>query len=314
MTDVLTIDELAERYCGSRLSGWRTAKNDRSAANKLCNAQLDGRRIGAMRCDAMSALLFYAWREQLERSGQMSAFTINDYLNRLRQMFKWGAAPYIRLVPPVVKAEVEAVPNVDGWRSPAPKRPPVRSVSQADVEATYRLAPRLWATVIAVHWFTGMRRTEVCRMRIDEIVKLPDGLGGAWLFKPRDHKTAHQRRERVVPLGPKAREDLEPWLATLRPGAEWVFEGCYYGRASRPTGRPVRPDAYNRAVARVNDRFGLADWTPKQVRKAYATRVARAVDPKAAQLMLDHSDVRITDAHYIDPDTEAKIALANRFG
>jgi hypothetical protein len=38
--------------------------------------------------------------------------------------------------------------------------------------------------------------------------------GAIWEYQPWRHKTEHHERERVVPLGPRAQEVLEPWLRT----------------------------------------------------------------------------------------------------
>ncbi|MBW9111305.1 tyrosine-type recombinase/integrase [Microbacterium ureisolvens] len=44
--------------------------------------------------------------------------------------------------------------------------------------------------------------------------------------------------------------------------------------------------------------------TARLLRKAAATTIANAADPKLAQLLLGHADVRTTIAHYIKPNDE----------
>lgn len=62
--------------------------------------------------------------------------------------------------------------------------------------------------MVYVQLYTGMRPGELCAMRavdleIDE---------SSWWYRPATHKTAYAGRERVIPVGPRAREILQRYI------------------------------------------------------------------------------------------------------
>ena len=76
----------------------------------------------------------------------------------------------------------------------------------------------------------------------------------------------------------------------------------------------MNANTYWMLISRLNRRWGLEYWTPRQIRKAFATRVEREFGELDAQLMLDHSNVQTTRNHYIDPNIERKIEIARMLG
>jgi integrase len=64
--------------------------------------------------------------------------------------------------------------------------------------------------MIQLQKHTGMRPGEVCIMRTADL----DTTGEVWSYTPHRHKTEHHGKQRVIYLGPRAREVLRPWLRT----------------------------------------------------------------------------------------------------
>jgi hypothetical protein len=79
--------------------------------------------------------------------------------------------------------------------------------------------------MVEVQRLTGMRLDEIYQSRACDI----DYTGRDWIYTPASHKTKHRSKPCVIPIGPKAKAVLEPWVD--RPGdlfspaearAEWV--------------------------------------------------------------------------------------------
>jgi len=89
-------------------------------------------------------------------------------------------------------------------------------------------------------------------------VRLPVRRGGSigevWLYQPTRHKTAHRRKARVIPLGPRARAIIAAILVADRPPPEG-FGGIDLGD---DTARLVAADAYQE-VGRDRDAASLRD-------------------------------------------------------
>src|SRR5207248_1684941 len=87
-------------------------------------------------------------------------------------------------------------------------RPPVGPAPDAHVEA---VLPHLQPTVrarVELQRLTGMRPGEVRLRRRADL----ETAGPVWFYRPPARKVAYAGRGRVVPLGPKARAALGPFL------------------------------------------------------------------------------------------------------
>jgi integrase len=65
-------------------------------------------------------------------------------------------------------------------------------------------------------------------------------------------------------------------------------------------------EVFQKACARARIRPTI---TPHDLRRTYASRMAHKVIPKVLQLLLGHSDIKVTMEHYVDVK-EAELAAA----
>lgn len=286
----------------------REANNVRDALRELRETRLPAGacriRVGSQRADFMSAKVLHLVQQTMADSGRLCRRTVNERVAAIKRMFAWAAHPAVQLIDEEIVGRLQLVKPLAYGRSTAHETEPVRSVSELQVRSTCLYATEKLATMIWVQWHTGMRPGELVIMTRSSI----EMAMAPWVYRPVEHKTSHRGKDRIIVLGPKAMAALEPWLAGLQ--TDCLFEGVRHGRT--PTGEPMRPHSYANAIARINQEHGLDAWTPNQIRHAYATRLERAAGKAAAQLMLDHSDERVTDI-YIDPDVQKKLAIGRLY-
>jgi integrase len=134
--------------------------------------------------------------------------TINARISRIVRVFAWGVEN--ELVPPSVHYGLKAVPGLKKGRTAAREAPQVKPVPDADMDAIRPYVSRqVWAMIGLQRW-TGMRPGEVTTMRTCDL----DMTRKPWVYTPRRHKTEYRGKRRQIPLGPRARKILRPWLRT----------------------------------------------------------------------------------------------------
>ncbi|MDC0934987.1 site-specific integrase, partial [Pirellulales bacterium] len=137
---------------------------------------------------------------------------------RIKRMFKWGVAE--ELVPPAVHQALTAVAGLRCGRSAARETERILPVDESIVEATLPCLSEIVADMGRLQRLAGMRPAEVCILRPCDV----DRSGDVWIYRPSTHKTEHKGRERLIPLGPKARQILTPYL--LREPETYCFRPC----------------------------------------------------------------------------------------
>lgn len=219
---------------------------------------------------------------------------INLNVGRVKRAFKWATSE--ELVPPAVFHGLQSVAGLKRGRSEARDTEPIRPVEEADMWAVLPHVSRQVAAMIELQWLTGMRPGEVVQMRTADIDRSED----VWLYRPRQHKTQHHGKTRVVPLGPKAQEVLRPFLKLDRDAfcfspREAEEERWSARRHSRQT--PMTPShrartrkrkpkrtpresydtqSYGRAIADGCKKAGVPHWAPNRLRHSAATRIKKA--------------------------------------
>ncbi len=255
----------------------------------------------------------------------MSRRTVNHMLSTIRRMFRWGTGE--GTVHPTVLQALAAVPNVPKGRDEAREPPPVRPVEDDVVEDTLPYLSRVVADMVRFQRATGARPGEVCLLRPCDV----DTSGEVWSFQPGEHKTEHHDLDRIIFIGPKGQDVLRPYL--LRDKETYCFvpaEAEQKRNAARRESRqsPITPsqanrqpkrsprrragrryntDTYRRAVDRAIERANkdraekgqdpLPHWFPNRVRHATGTNVRKTYGLEGAQVVLGHTDARVSQVY-----------------
>jgi integrase len=157
-----------------------------------------------------SPLKLKAVRERMIDAGLTRA-TVNRNVGRVKRVFAWAVEN--ELVPPGVSHGLQAVKGLKAGRSGAKEGRKVQPVPPELVETTLPHLPPTVADMVRVQLLTGMRSTEVCRLRPGDLDRSAD----VWVYRPPDHKTALRGKERAVAIGPRAQAVLAPHLGGLGP-------------------------------------------------------------------------------------------------
>lgn len=258
--------------------------------------------------------------------------TVNDYVARVRQLFKWGAAE--GLVPAAVWHGLAAVPGLRRGRGGARETRPVGPAPQAHVEAALEKLPETVADMVRVQQLTAMRPGELCAMTGECL----DTTGEVWLYRPEHHKTEHHGKERNIAIGPRAQAILKKYLRretnmslfspaeserrrleALHAARKTPMTPSQRARAKvakrrsrrRPPRESYTPDSYRRAVARACEAAKVPVWRPNQLRHTRATELRKEFGLDAAGAVLGHSRLETTQV-YAERSSELaeRIALA----
>lgn len=126
-------------------------------------------------------------------------------------MMKWAARE--SLIPASVAVEMNVVDGLRKGRTVARDPEPVRPVPESDVLAIRKFVSPVVSSMIQVHLLSGMRPSEVCRLRTCDIERRTSILE----YRPPRHKTEHHGKQRVVFFGRRAQAELTPWLCDDQP-------------------------------------------------------------------------------------------------
>lgn len=197
------------------------------------------------------------------------------------------------------------------------KEPEERKPVSLDVvrKTAAELSPVL-RDMLRVMLQTGMRPSEVCRMRPCDI----DRAGEVWFYRPKRHKTAGKGKVKAVPLLDDARAAVTEYLN--RPAESYLFspaESLAWYRAKQRQARQskVQPSqldrrkddpqkqprdcfdshSFRQSIQRAAKRAGVKPWVPYQVRHAVASEVRQALGLEQAQALLGHHNRSQTE-HY----------------
>lgn len=273
--------------------------------------------------------------------------TINNRINRIRRVFKWGVEN--ELVPAEVLHALQAVAPLKLGRCNVREAEPVKPVPEDLIEPVLKLVAPQVAVMIRLQLLTGMRPGEVMQMRMCDI----DMSSPIWVYRPLRHKTEHHGRQRVIYLGPKAQVLLRPFLSDDR--AAWIFsprEAMIHihreRRAARQTpmtpsqatrkrkrfprrapGDYYDPLSYAWAIRRACDEafpspkpVKEADraawrrehrWSPNQLRHNAATSLRKEFGIAAARVVLGHSSADVTEI-YAELDLAKAAEIMSRVG
>ena len=286
-------------------------------------------------------LKLQAVRQQMIDQG-LSRGVVNNRINRVKRFFKWAVSQ--ELPPPAIYEGLRTVGGLKRGRTAARETEPVRPVEDAHVERVLPLVSPQVAAMIQLQRLTGMRPCEVVVMRPADL----DRRGDVWVYELAEHKNAWRGHRRLVPLGPRAQEVLEPFLCD-RPDTQYLFspkeaeehrravQRCLRRTKVTPSQAKRKPkrypkhakrerydvDSYRRAIhygIRKANRLLLAEgkpeiprWFPLQLRHSRATELNENFGIEAAAVTLGHAHAETTRV-YAERNLKLALEVARQTG
>ncbi|HZL34214.1 MAG TPA: tyrosine-type recombinase/integrase [Tepidisphaeraceae bacterium] len=163
---------------------------------------------------------------------------VNRQIGRIKHVFGWGVTK--KLVPASVHDELERLPGLRKGKTRARETRPVRPVDESRALKIVPHVSKQVGIMLQVQLLTGMRSTELCIMRPADI----DRTVSPWIYRPTFHKTQEHDIDREIPIGPRARALIEPYLD--RDPQSFLFspaeaEADRLAKASKDRKTPVQP-------------------------------------------------------------------------
>jgi integrase len=276
------------------------------ASFKQVIARLNAR-WGATPAAAFGPLDLAALRDGMAKEG-MARGQVNTQVRRVCRVWAWAVSQ--ELLPPERLTALRTVRRLKKGRGAREGR----KVVPVAVEVVLAVAPHLKPAVAALALFQmhgAMRPAEALCCRPCDV----DRSREPWEYRPCVYKTEHHEgRERVVYLGPRARDVLAPWLARCRRPAAWVWRGRagHYGPSGyrRALEEGVRAANADRAAKGLPP---LPHFCPLQLRHTAGTMLRAEAGIEAAQMVLGHTDPGTTMI-YAEADVAKARDAAERFG
>jgi len=270
----------------------------------------------------------------------LSRGVVNHRISRIKRVFKWAVAE--ELVPPSVFHGLQAVAGLRYGRTEARETEPIKPVAEKWVKAVVPYVSPPVAAMIQVQLLTGMRPCEIVVMRPCDI----DQSGDVWIYEPFDHKNRWRGHRRLIPLGPKTQQVIEPFLDrdaevflfSPREAEDWRNAQRRKHRRSpmtpsqakrKPKTKPKRPRrnhydtaSYGQAITygirkanknRKEDEDKVPHWYPLQIRHSRATEVRRHYQLEGAQATLGHARADISEI-YAEKNLDLAKKIAREMG
>jgi integrase len=345
----LSVADLIERFWAHvktyyrRPDGTPTQEvNNYRAPLSILNTQ-----YGATAAGEFGPLALEACRASMVAKGWCRRF-VNRQTDRIKALFKWSVAK--ELVPSSVYESLRCVGGLRAGRSEARESLPVKAVSDEVVDTTLPHLSDVVAAMVQVQRHTGARPGEICSMRVGEIDQ--SGSIWTYrpaTHKTAFHD--HSRTIFLGPKAQAVLRGflrkLDPLAFVFSP-ADAVAEmrqrrsehrktptTCGNIRGSNRKRRPRRKAkdhydvaSYRRAIARAADAADLwakggkvianvesiiPRWHPHQLRHSTATEVRKRFGIEAAQHILGHANLSVTEI-YAERNSEAARQIAAQIG
>ncbi len=233
--------------------------------------------------DQLGADHLRQYQLHLIRDRKLAAQTVVSHMSALRFFY--------------VKTLRQGYPQLD---IPNPKRPKhlPTVLSREEVARLIGASNNLYQyTLLMILYATGMRRSELCQLKVSDIDS------PRMILHVRQGKG---RRDRDLPLRPKLLETLRDYWRWMRPET-YLFPG---GRYHSQTDRPISPKAVYNVVRDAAARAGITKQvSPHTLRHSRATHLVEAgADLATIQRLLGHADLKHTTVYLHLSDRHLKAA------
>lgn len=264
--------------------------------------------------------------ERVEGTPRLCRKSINQAMNRLRHIIKWGVEN--ELVRASVHESLRCVAGLRYGKGGARETAPITPVADAFVDATIDHCSPQVAAMIQLQRLAGMRSGEVCSMRTADI----NTQGKVWTYSPARHKTQHRGHARMIYLGPRAQAVLRPWLRAdldgllFQPAEAEAWRQEQRGskrttprscgnrpgtnRKAKPKRKPgtgFTPAAYGKSITNAIERCNrqrkeqgqaeIPHWHPHQLRHNAATWLRKEFGLDVARVVLGHRSAAVTEIY-----------------
>lgn len=317
----LTVTELLDRYLAHAEVYYPARREGQTASGQIDRVR---RAIGAVAdlygltsASSFGPRTLKAVRADLVGQGLTREY-VNVLVNCVKRVWKWAVAE--ELVPSATYEALRAVEGLKKGRTEASEAEVVTPVPQAVLDATLPCLNPVMRQLADLQLLTGMRPGEAVMLRADELDTGTD----VWTYKPREHKTAWRDRDRVVLLGPRAQEIVQPRLGQASP---YVFRP--HREPTNGKGRPhYLVTSYSHGVRMACDRAELRRrreagltldmdegdrlvprWHPHQLRHNAATDLVRQFGWDVARIILGHATLDATRLYGLDDLAKAREAV-----
>ena len=200
-------------------------------------------------------------RAEMIQSQRFCRNVINAYTRRIVSLFHWGVSE--ELVNPNTHLALKAVKSLPKGYPGTYDNPEREEVPDDVIKRTLPFLSPTLAAMVQVQRLTGMRPSEVCKMRVGDVdVKRDPEL---WYYVPGSHKTEEHIGKKAIPLGKPEQNLITPYLVGKKSN-DAIFspqtameERNAIKRANRKTKRTPSQQARDEARAK----------NPKQYKETY---------------------------------------------
>ena len=278
-------------------------------------------------------------REKMITDRRFCRHTINKYVRFTVSIFAFGVEHDLVLETTwralkVVKSLPKGYPGTFDHEERKP-------VPDSVIRATLQFMPPTLQAMVIVQRLTGMRPSEVCKMRVGDIKKTCDP--ELWHYVLESHKTEAYIGSKSIPLGTPEQKLITPYLEGKKP-TDAVFsprtaqeERNAEKRANRKTKIPPSQVVRNEERAAKPPRYGafysvfsyrqaieyaiakgnkvlpedqkLPHWFCYQLRHTAGTETSKTAGKDRAKALLAHRSIRTTEI-YDHSDLEVREELA----
>lgn len=159
------------------------------------------------------------------------------------------------------------------------------------------------AALIAIAAGTGARRGEIVKMRLPDLILLPDGKGAQVRVIGKGNK------ERITPaITGDLWKVVKEWLK-FRGAGEWLITPMH--RAGIPLDKPLTVNSADEILSKRANEAGITNITWHDFRRTAATVVIRAKGVHVAQRMLGHAQITTTQRYDRSEANEALTAASD---